>query len=433
MESKSPTAPNKLTAAIATAFALGALPAAALPTYTITQLAPTSKCGASTINNVAGVAGSCNGTAVTWQSGVATSLGRLAGGTYSQANYVNSFGVAVGDGDTGNGRPQGWVETSTGLFNFFPNNGGNTHALFIGDNGYIGGYYTKSLSGNTASWRGAIWTVDPKDPRKYRETDLPVLPGGINTKLTSSVPMAFNQLGQAAGYGSTDQTPQHGMFWKNDAAHTIVDLGVFPGDWTSLAWGMNDLGQVVGESHPGPGSRPVMWNSDAAHTRDRAAGAARPQLRVGEPDQHQGPGHRLQRVCDSGHLGRDGQQGRDLARRRRVRPAIAARPGYRRGLDDRERRGHERPGPDRGHGHVQRHPGRVRDDAGCAVTRTESKRGRRASRGGPAVFQYRASASASERLSASRSSAGSSTSTSAPCIRTSRSSSAAAAYGTLST
>ncbi len=108
--------------------------------------------------------------------------------------------------------------------------------------------------------------MDPKDPRKYRETDLPVLPGGINTKLTSSVPMAFNQLGQAAGYGSTDQTPQHGMFWKNDAAHTIVDLGVFPGDWTSLAWGMNDLGQVVGESHPGPGSRPVMWNGDAAHT-----------------------------------------------------------------------------------------------------------------------------------------------------------------------
>ena len=43
---------------------------------------------------------------------------------------------------------------------FFPNNGGNTHALFVGDTGFIGGYYTKSLSGNTSSWKGAIWTPD---------------------------------------------------------------------------------------------------------------------------------------------------------------------------------------------------------------------------------------------------------------------------------
>ncbi len=64
MESKSLIAPNKLTAAIATAFALGALPAAALPTYTITQLAPTSSCGAVSINNVSDVASSYNGTAV---------------------------------------------------------------------------------------------------------------------------------------------------------------------------------------------------------------------------------------------------------------------------------------------------------------------------------------------------------------------------------
>jgi hypothetical protein len=45
-----------------------------------------------------------------------------------------------------------------------------------------------------------------------------------------------------------------------------VDLGVFPGDWSSIAWAMNDLGQVVGESHPPYGSRPVLWNNDAAHT-----------------------------------------------------------------------------------------------------------------------------------------------------------------------
>ena len=29
---------------------------------------------------------------------------------------------------------------------------------------------------------------------------------------------------------------------------------------------MNDLGQAIGESHPPFGSRPVIWNNDAAHT-----------------------------------------------------------------------------------------------------------------------------------------------------------------------
>ena len=41
---------------------------------------------------------------------------------------------------------------------------------------------------------------------------------------------------------------------------------MFPGDWSSLGWGMNDLGQVVGESHPPFGSRPVMWSNDPLHT-----------------------------------------------------------------------------------------------------------------------------------------------------------------------
>jgi len=95
---------------------------------------------------------------------------------------------------------------------------------------------------------------------------LPVLAGGIDPKLSNSIPWAFNQGGQATGWATNDQIGQHGAFWNNDAAHTIVDLGVFPSDWSSLAWGINDLGQVVGESHPPFGNRAVLWNNDAAHT-----------------------------------------------------------------------------------------------------------------------------------------------------------------------
>jgi uncharacterized membrane protein len=191
----------------------------------------------------------------------------LKGGNSSAAYAINYAGVTVGDGDTGNSRPQSWVSTASGLVNIFPNNGGNTHALFIGDNGYIGGFYTKSLSGNTASWHGALWTPDPKDARKYREVDLPVLKGGIDPAASSSIPWTFNQLGQAAGYATNDVIGQHAAFWNNDAAHTVVDLGTFGSDWTSLAFGMNDLGQVVGQSHPPTWlDRAVVWANDAAHT-----------------------------------------------------------------------------------------------------------------------------------------------------------------------
>lgn len=45
-----------------------------------------------------------------------------------------------------------------------------------------------------------------------------------------------------------------------------MDLGVFGSDWSSLAYAINDLGQVVGESHPPFGTRPILWQNDASHT-----------------------------------------------------------------------------------------------------------------------------------------------------------------------
>jgi uncharacterized membrane protein len=252
-----------------------AMSAFAQPHYAVTDLGVLPGYGlsvASSITDRGDIAGYCATSsnfstteAVIWHNGQLINVGRLAGGNYSTANAINAAGVVVGDGDTGNFRPQSWVTTASGLYNFFPNNGGNTHALFIGDDGFIGGYYTKSLSGNTASWRGSIWTPDPKDPRKYRQVDLPVLPG-INSKFTSVIPWAFNQSGQAAGWAANDIIGQHACFWMNDAKHTIVDLGTYPGDWSSLAWGMNDLGQVVGESHPPFANRAILWNNDPVHT-----------------------------------------------------------------------------------------------------------------------------------------------------------------------
>jgi hypothetical protein len=140
------------------------------------------------------------------------------------------------------------MSTPSGLVNIFPNNGGNTHALFIGDNGFMGGYYTKSLSGRPSSWHGAIWTIDPKDPRKIRETDLPQLANvSVDAKASGSFPFDFNQLGQAAGYQVGDLIGQHAVFWDGDARHTIVDLGVFGQE-------RRGLDDHVGIGHQQPGT-----------------------------------------------------------------------------------------------------------------------------------------------------------------------------------
>jgi uncharacterized membrane protein len=239
------------------------------PGYFVTELP--APAGADTtvpyqINDQGFVVGTSNlaggQTATLWKGGAVQLLGRLNHGTYSIANAINSKGVIAGEGDDGDGRPLGWVTSAGKLVNFFSNNGGNTHPIAINEAGDIGGYYIKGFDSN---WRGGIWKIDPKDARKSTLITLPILPGS-DPLTTSAVSSAFNKNSQAAGYCSNSAIGQHGVFWNNDTAHTIVDLGVFGSDWSSIANGLNDVGQVVGESHPPFGSRPVLWQNDAAHT-----------------------------------------------------------------------------------------------------------------------------------------------------------------------
>src|SRR4051794_23166607 len=200
--------------------------------------------------------------ATVWKNGTVQLLGKLNHGTYSLANAINSKGVVAGEGDDGDGRPLGWVLSGGKLVNFFSNNGGNTHAIAINEAGDIGGYFVKGFD---SQWRGGIWKIDAKDARKSTLITLPLLPGSDPLK-DSSVSFAFNKNNEAAGWATNPTVSQHAVFWKNDTAHTIVDLGVFGSDWTSIANSLNDLGQVVGESHPPFGSRPVLWQNDAFHS-----------------------------------------------------------------------------------------------------------------------------------------------------------------------
>jgi probable HAF family extracellular repeat protein len=87
-------------------------------------------------------------------------------------------------------------------------------------------------------------------------THLPTL-GGSGAVFGNSA-CAINNRGEAVGQSDlTGDTTGHGVLWHNGAA---TDLGVFPGDFASLAFNINDFGQVIGTSIDASFSfRAVLW------------------------------------------------------------------------------------------------------------------------------------------------------------------------------
>ena len=254
---------------VAGMFASLATPAAAQGLYSISELAVppgTDGCSPAAINAAGDIAGSCAPeTAVMWRGGRATVLGRLPGGQSSTAHAINAQGVIVGEGDTGDFRPQAVLFRNGTPLNIDPDGGANLRAIGVSDRGVIVGNYAKGLSGNTSSGRGVIWTERPARPGRFDMVTLPVVPGGT-TKSVSNYATASNNAVQVVGWVTSSVFGQRGGFWNNDAIHSVVTLDPLPGDWTSIAWGINDLGQAVGESHPPFRTRAVLWADDATHT-----------------------------------------------------------------------------------------------------------------------------------------------------------------------
>src|ERR1051326_3203805 len=147
----------------------------AQPIYRITEISG-SNCAVSGINDFTGVAGQCSAVATAWQNGSATTLGKLPNGSYSMAQSVNSQGVAVGNGDAGDGRPRAELYRNGAVTDIDPS-AANAYAIRINEAGVIAGDYLKGF-GTCNNWSASIWVEDPSKPGTFRRTDLQPYPGG---------------------------------------------------------------------------------------------------------------------------------------------------------------------------------------------------------------------------------------------------------------
>jgi len=174
--------------------------------------------------------------ATLWSNGTVTDLGKY--GLYSSANGINDSGKVVGTADSFNGSN---VVSSGMIWNNGVGTKINVFALDINNAGQILGD-TQILNSN-----GSI-------------TNLGTV---VNSSYTAY--RYLNDLGRAAGtasvpYGFYGNTTTHAVLWNGSRA---LDLGTLSAnDNTSFAAGINNLGQVVGNSYNSDigDLKPVLWN-----------------------------------------------------------------------------------------------------------------------------------------------------------------------------
>ena len=189
-----------------------------------------------------------------WQKGKMTSLPTL-GGNNDNANDVNESGQIVGAAETGTQDPSC---SPPHVFDYLgviwqPNGKITTLPPYAGDT--VSYAYTITQSGQAAVGNSGSCASPSTHAVLWKDaspTNLGSLGGSVNIALD------INSRGQVIGnsdlYGNT---VTHTFLWQRG---TMSDLGTLPGDVDSFAGGINDEGQVVGQSCDASGNcRGYLW------------------------------------------------------------------------------------------------------------------------------------------------------------------------------
>ncbi|HWE22637.1 MAG TPA: hypothetical protein VG496_01740 [Myxococcales bacterium] len=166
--------------------------------------------------------------AVLWDDGKAQALPPLSGDTASAATAINDAGQVVG----------------------------------------ISGTCYKAVGASSAK-HAVLW-------QNGAPTEIPNL-GGV----AWNTPAGINQLGQVVGFsdlpGDGPDAPNfHAFYWSR--ATGIKDLNTLPGDFLSLAYAINERGQIVGQSIGGGGSRAFLYEDGAMKDLNALVPAGSPVL-----------------------------------------------------------------------------------------------------------------------------------------------------------
>ena len=193
--------------------------------------------------------------AVMWlKNSAPVSLGFLSNGAGAEALAINDLRHVVGVASV-NSLTRAFLWRGDKMIDLGAIGGSNVvaRASAISNRGVIAG----TSDGGTIAVR---WLYDPANPSSTPKIEALPLPSG----LVLPSPAAVNDNGDVVGTATlSSYAGTRAVLWRNGEA---INLGTWPGGWSSRALGINNAGQIVGDGDLYGDGKPhaLLWTVTAA-------------------------------------------------------------------------------------------------------------------------------------------------------------------------